>query len=202
MKITIRPAEEADRATIIEASEATWHAHRARQPHAFAENGWDMVMAREHVIAFRDAKGMPVGTSENLFVADADGRIVGFILLSWHLRGDAPDYPKGAVSDLWVDDDWRGKGIAAQLVDFAKKQADAAGWHDLTAQVWEGAPSAGLFEKAGFQPRSTIWRHGPDAPAPPIEMQEAPARDQADNWWKWAVILVILGCSATIILAN
>ena len=86
MQVTIRPALDQDRAAIIAASETTWAEHRARQPYAFAENGWDMLMAREYVIAFRDPQGHTVGESGNLFVADADGRVLGYILLSWHVR--------------------------------------------------------------------------------------------------------------------
>ncbi|WP_224814102.1 GNAT family N-acetyltransferase [Hasllibacter sp. MH4015] len=194
MRITIRPAEEGDRATIIAASQKTWDAHRARQPHAFPENGWEMLMARDHVLAFRDAKGQPVNQSENLFVADAEGQIVGYVLLSWHLRRDAEAYHKGSVNDIWVHEDWRGKGIAMELLETAKAEAEARDWHDLTAQVWDGAPSADLFARAGFTPRSTIWRFGPDRPARPIEPREAAPPHTEDAWWKWVVLAVIVAC--------
>ncbi|MBF9045171.1 GNAT family N-acetyltransferase [Rhodobacterales bacterium HKCCE4037] len=202
MKVTIRQAETADRATIAAASRATWEEHRARQPYSFPENGWDMLLARDHEIAFRDAKGQPVAVSENLYVAEAGTQIVGFILLSWHLRADAPPYHKGAVSDIWVHEDWRGKGIAKELVATAKELADAEDWDELTAQVWEGAPSARLFEEAGFQRRSTIWRYGPDRPARPLEpASETPDRG-TDSWWRWAVLAVILACFAVIMISQ
>ncbi len=200
MKATIRPAVEADRATILEASEATWEEHRQRQPDAFAENGWEMLVARGHIVAFIDKKGQRVAASENLFVADADGQVVGFILLSWHLRADAGAYHKGSINDIWVHPDWRGKGIAREMVDFAKERAEARGWDDLTAQVWHGAPSSGLFAEAGFAPWSTIWRYGPDQPARLLKARAKGTTPQEDSWWKWAVLATIIACFITIMM--
>ncbi|MEJ6392203.1 GNAT family N-acetyltransferase [Gymnodinialimonas sp. 2305UL16-5] len=200
MQVTIRPALDQDRAAIIAASEATWAEHRARQPHAFAENGWDVFLAREHVIAFRDPKGRPVEESGNLFVADGGGHVLGYILLSWHLRADASDYPDGTIIDIWVDPDWRGKGVGAALVDFAKARADEADWDNLTATVWQGAPSKKLFAEAGFTAQSTTYRHGPDRSARPVETQAAEGMSNAR--WKWLILACLAAAFAAIAVSG
>lgn len=191
MQISIRPAVTADRASIEAASRATWDDHRGRQPYAFPENGWDMLLKRDHEFAFWSGTGQPVGESGNLFVADADGVVVGFVLLSWHLRDDAPDAPNGTVIDIWVQSDWRKKGVGRNLVDFAKIMANAADWDNLTAQVWNGAPSVGLFESADFTPHHVTWRYGPGRPAKLIQ-PKAKKPATKDNTWKWPVVVVII----------
>lgn len=202
MKVTIRPAVTEDRATIEAASRATWDAHRARQPHAFAENGWDFGMARPHEIAFRGPNAEPLGESGNLFVADANGTVVGFILLSWHLRADVEDRPDGTIYDIWVHPDWRHKGVGQNLVNFAKEMAAEADWDNLTADVWTGAPSSTLFEAAGFAQEKITWRFGPDRPARPRVHREKAKATTGDQWWKWAVLAVVIGCFLAILMAQ
>lgn len=199
MTVTIRPATTADRASIESASRETWKAHRARQPFAFPENGWDMLLKRGHEFAFWSGTGQPIGTSGNLFVADADGQIVGFILLSWHLREDAPDAPNGTIFDIWTHPDWRGKGVGRNLVGFAKNMADEANWDNLTAQVWNGAPSQRLFESAGFTAQHTTWRYGPDRPAQDVKPRSAKPEDAPDKVWKWAVLATIVAVLVLIV---
>lgn len=198
MKISIRPAVTADRPTIEAASRATWDDHQSRQPNGFPANGWDMLLRRDHEFAYRSGTGQPVGTSGNLFVADADGTVVGFILLSWHLRDDAPDAPNGTVIDIWVHSDWRNKGVGRNLVDFAKDIADRADWGNLRAQVWEGAPSVGLFGAAGFTPRNVTWRYGPDRAAHVIKPRATIAKD-VDAAWKWPCAILVIAVFVVIV---
>lgn len=202
MKVTIRPAVTEDRAGIEAASRATWDAHRQRQPYAFAENGWDYGLARWHEIAFRGPKAEILGESGNLFVADANGQMVGFVLLSWHLRADVEDMPDGSILDIWVHPDWRQKGVGQNLVTFAKDLAHEADWDNLTADVWHGAPSAGMFEAAGFAPQNTTWRFGPDRPARPRTRPQAADATSGDRWWKWAVLAIILASFVTIMMSQ
>lgn len=198
MKLSIRPAVTADRAVIEAASRATWDEHRARQPHAFPENGWDMLLKRDHENAFWSGKGMPIRESGNLFVADAEGVVVGFILLSWHLRDDAPNAANGTVVDIWVHPDWRKKGVGQNLVSLAKEMADHADWDNLTAQVWTGAPSEGLFEAAEFTPQHVRWRYGPDRQAAPIKPR-ATKEKSGDATWKWPVAIVVIALLIVIV---
>ncbi|WP_341862349.1 GNAT family N-acetyltransferase [Gymnodinialimonas sp. 57CJ19] len=197
MKVSIRPAVTADRHEIAAASRDTWEEHRTRQPYAFPENGWEMLLKRDHAHAFLSGEGYPIGESGNLFVAEADGVIVGYVLLSWHLRDDAPDAHNGSIVDIWVDPKWRKKGVGHNLVSFAKEMAETANWDNLYAQVWAGAPSSDLFETAGFAPAHVTWRYGPDRPAALIEPR-AKKNNLADAAWKWAVAIVLIGLFITI----
>lgn len=192
MKVTIRPAITADRATIEAASRETWEAHRARQPEAFPTNGWDMTLKRDHEFAFWSGTGQPVGESGNLFVAESEDQVVGFVLLSWHLRDDAPDAPNGTLIDIWTHPDWRAKGVGSNLVNFAKDMSDQADWDNLTAQAWQGAPSERLFEAAGFTPQLVRWRYGPDRPARDMVARSSKPKTRDDPFWKWAVLGTIL----------
>ncbi len=199
MKVTIRPATTEDRPTIEAASRQTWDEHRDRQPYAFAENGWDYGLKRAHEMAFRDPKAMPVGESGNLYVADAGGQVVGFVLLSWHARPDVSEGSDGSIFDIWVHPDWRGKGVGRNLVDIAREVSEQKDWDSLTADVWTGAPSAELFEIAGFTPMQVRWRIGPDRAARPIEPREKPTRNEGDSWWKWAVLIVLMGLLVAVV---
>jgi GNAT superfamily N-acetyltransferase len=199
MKVSIRPAKTADRVTIESASRETWAAHHARQPYAFPANGWDMTLKRDHEFAFWSGKGQPIGESGNLFVAESGAEIVGFVLLSWHLRIDAPDAPNGTIIDIWTHPDWRSKGVAGNLVSLAKDMADEADWDNLKAQVWDGAPSQQLFEAAGFAPQHVTWRYGPDRAAQPMKPRSAKPRVKEDRLWKWAVLGTILVVVALIL---
>lgn len=157
-----------------------------------------MLLKRDHEFAFWSGEGKPIGESGNLFVAEAGAEVVGFILLSWHLRDDAPNAPDGTVIDIWVHPDWRNKGVGQNLVDFAKEMADRADWDNLTAQVWEGAPSTNLFQTAGFTPQHVTWRYGPDRPAALIKPRK-PKDKTSDALWKWPVLIVIITLIAIIV---
>lgn len=188
----------ADRPTIEAASRATWDEHRVRQPYAFPENGWDMLLRRDHEFPFLSGTRQPVDESGNLFVADADGTVAGFILLSWLLCADAPFAPNGTVIDIRTHPDWRNKGVGRNLVDFAKDMADRANWDNLTAQVWDDAASEGLFEAASFTPQNVTWRYRPDRPAQLIKPRVKKA-ENGDGPWKWTAAIVIIALILVIV---
>jgi GNAT superfamily N-acetyltransferase len=75
-----------------------------------------------------------------LFVAEAEGTTIAWA--SVELRGDV-----AWLADLWVEPDWIGQGIGAQLFRSAAEHARAAG--ALTLE-WEAEPNAlGFYEKMG-----------------------------------------------------
>jgi GNAT superfamily N-acetyltransferase len=51
-----------------------------------------------------------------LFVAEADGEIVGVLAASWQHAVHVPGR-YGVVQDLWVRDDWRSKAIGRELIE-------------------------------------------------------------------------------------
>ncbi|HEY5052937.1 MAG TPA: GNAT family N-acetyltransferase [Solirubrobacterales bacterium] len=51
----------------------------------------------------------------SLLVADAGGEIVGVLVASWQRAMHVPG-PYALIQDLWVDRDWRGRAIGADLI--------------------------------------------------------------------------------------
>ncbi|HEX4668916.1 MAG TPA: GNAT family N-acetyltransferase [Solirubrobacterales bacterium] len=51
-----------------------------------------------------------------LLVAEADGEIVGVLSASWQRALHVPGR-YATIQDLWVDDEWRSRGVGAGLVD-------------------------------------------------------------------------------------
>ncbi len=74
------------------------------------------------------------------FVAEADGRIVGWCSL----------YPKDStwwLEDLWVEPAWIGQGVGARLFRHAAAYAHSRGGRRLE---WEAEPNAvGFYERMG-----------------------------------------------------
>jgi ribosomal protein S18 acetylase RimI-like enzyme len=83
-------------------------------------------------------------------IARAGGRIVGYAKLgpTWvdvAVPGDLQ------LSQLYVADDWHGKGIAQALMDWALAMARADGATALLLTVWEHNPRAQRFyQRNGF----------------------------------------------------
>lgn len=97
----------------------------------------------------------------------AGGRILGNVW--WH---PVPKVPRpggqphwGYVTNVYVEEDQRGRGLGQRLLDAALRAARAEGLTHLV--VWPAAPSAGLYRRAGF-----------DSPA---ELLELPLPRSADG---------------------
>jgi GNAT superfamily N-acetyltransferase len=83
-------------------------------------------------------------------IARADGRIVGFAKLgpAW-LEMAAPGELQ--LSQLYVAEDWHGKGIAQGLMEWTVETARCAGATALLLTVWEHNPRAiRFYERHGF----------------------------------------------------
>jgi len=81
--------------------------------------------------------------SQRKFIADVDGRIVGFV------RAVCDDQSNGYISMLAVAERYRHRGIGRELV--RQLIGDAAG---ITWVLRAGRDSAGFWRKAGFKPSS------------------------------------------------
>ena len=58
--------------------------------------------------------------------AEADGEIVGVLTASWQRAIHVPGV-YATVQDLWVDEDWRSRGVGAELVEAIASQARTRG---------------------------------------------------------------------------
>jgi GNAT superfamily N-acetyltransferase len=62
----------------------------------------------------------------SVLLAEADGEIVGVLTASWQRAIHVPGV-YGTVQDLWVDEDWRSRGVGAELVEAIASQARTRG---------------------------------------------------------------------------
>lgn len=62
----------------------------------------------------------------SVLIAEADDRIVGVLTASWQRAIHVPGV-YATVQDLWVDEDWRSRGVGAELVEAIASQARARG---------------------------------------------------------------------------
>jgi GNAT superfamily N-acetyltransferase len=90
----------------------------------------------------------------SIFVADLDGRVVGFVtLLSRCSSGelDDGDIEFALVSDIVVRQECRGSGAGRMLLECAEKQAreDGARWLRVSVLA-RNKPGRQLYERAGF----------------------------------------------------
>jgi GNAT superfamily N-acetyltransferase len=100
---TIRPAGAADAAAVAAAVEALLVELGGRRP-----------PRAELEAEIRAVLGDPgIGA---LLVAEADGRIVGVLSVSWQRALHVPGR-YATIQDLWVDPEWRSRRVGAALVD-------------------------------------------------------------------------------------
>lgn len=93
-----------------------------------------------------------------LFLAKADGRIVGSLTLAFYR---IPTGLKAWIEDVVVDDEARGRGVGAALNEAALSEANKRGAKDvsLTSRPTKEAANR-LYQRLGFEPRQTnIYRY-------------------------------------------
>ncbi|MDH3452884.1 MAG: GNAT family N-acetyltransferase [Gammaproteobacteria bacterium] len=98
-----------------------------------------------------------------IFVAELDGRVVGYIGVLTHVpqdHTDEIDYVYAQVTDLVVLEQFRSQGIGTALLAQAKKHARDAGVHWLRINVLAGNPAAAaLYRRCGFRDREIVLEH-------------------------------------------
>ncbi len=97
-------------------------------------------------------------SKRSAFVAEAGGYALGFA--EYALR----DYANGCDSQpvpflegVWVDDEYRGKGVAKALIEFLITRAERAGFKEFGSDVELSNYSSQLMhEKLGFEQREKV----------------------------------------------
>jgi GNAT superfamily N-acetyltransferase len=62
----------------------------------------------------------------SVLIAEADGEVVGVLSASWQRAIHVPGV-YATIQDLWVDEDWRSRGVGAELVEAIASQARGRG---------------------------------------------------------------------------
>ena len=98
-----------------------------------------------------------------LFVAELDGRVVGYIGVLTHVpqeHSDEIDYVFAQVTDIAVLEQFRSRGIGARLLEQAKRHAREAGVRWLRINVLAANPAAAaLYRRCGFRDREIVLEH-------------------------------------------
>ncbi len=88
-------------------------------------------------------------------VADADGLVVGQVGV------DVAPYGVAYIG-MYVDVDWRRRGVGTMLVEAAVSAARDAGCHKVGLQVWPHNQAArALYRKLGFEDEGVLRGHYP-----------------------------------------
>jgi GNAT superfamily N-acetyltransferase len=92
----------------------------------------------------------------SVLIAEADGRIVGLLSASWQRAIHVPGI-YATIQDLWVDEDWRSRGVGAELVEAIASQARARGVGRLEVGLPREtfaaiASTESFYRRNGFEP--------------------------------------------------
>lgn len=92
----------------------------------------------------------------SVLIAEADGRIVGVLSASWQRAIHVPGV-YATIQDLWVDEDWRSRGVGAELVEAIASQARARGVDRLEVGLPREtfaaiASTESFYRRNGFEP--------------------------------------------------
>ncbi|WP_077622527.1 GNAT family N-acetyltransferase [Sediminibacillus massiliensis] len=79
-------------------------------------------------------------------------------LMGWILIGGSKDQFSnrtiGFIYELFVLDEYRGKGISKQLINTAVEQLKQEGYSEIRLSVFEGNKAIKLYENLGFETRT------------------------------------------------
>ncbi len=102
----------------------------------------------------KDGKG-------KIFVAEEEGVVVGYVCTTMNEIDDEPGFiakQSGHISDVAVLKEFRGKGIASQLMMTAEEYAKERGCMYTSLVVATGNSAINLYRKLGYETKSEIMR--------------------------------------------
>lgn len=87
-----------------------------------------------------------------VFVAEADGRLVGYLAAGYTTRAYRTQNPIGELENMFVAAEFRGRGVGTQLVAAFLEWARAAGVaHVRVGAFAQNHPAIGFYHRQGFQ---------------------------------------------------
>ena len=99
------------------------------------------------------------GKRHPMFVAELDGKVVGWITLT-EFRSGREGFRFTSEVSYYVDSSVQGKGVGSMLMERAIEAAREIGYRNLVAVIFDSnAASQSLAKKFGFE----RWGHIPDA---------------------------------------
>jgi ribosomal protein S18 acetylase RimI-like enzyme len=146
MNITIRRATPEDAEDIA----AIWDVVCAERVYTAVNRPFSPDMEREYIASLSDREGV--------FVAEAEGRMIGFETLDqWVKYTDSFDHV--GVIGTFVLPDWRREGIGRRLADHTLQFARTHGYEKIVIYV-RGANAKGqsFYRSLGFAPKGVLER--------------------------------------------
>ncbi|GGA90010.1 GNAT family N-acetyltransferase [Ornithinibacillus halotolerans] len=86
-------------------------------------------------------------------IATENGKLMGWILLGGS-KDHFLDKQVGFIYELFVLEDYRGKGIAKQLIKTGIEQLKEDGYSEVRLTVFDGNPAIHIYESLGFKNRT------------------------------------------------
>ena len=147
--MTVRRAVGRDAPALAALNRVVHDMHLARRPDYFKPTRADDVTAW-----FRERLDEPTTAA---WIAEADGRPVGYVLTFFHERGENP-FHRGRrwceIDQIAVDPEWRRRGIGRALMAAALAEADTRGLGYVELFSWAFNTEAhAMFRGVGFEPR-------------------------------------------------
>ena len=93
--------------------------------------------------------------NKNIVVCERDSVICGYAVLNHIIRPETPfmfvrDYLY--IDEFGVDEAYRRRGVATEMIDFIKAYAKAQGFHRIELNMWEfNRDALAFYETVGFQ---------------------------------------------------
>jgi RimJ/RimL family protein N-acetyltransferase len=137
----IRAATAADAAAIADVHVKTW---QAAYEHVFGAERLASVTAERRLPMWRDILG---GTQQTVFVAEEEGRVVGFCGVGACRDADA----EGELYAIYIGPEAWGSGAGAELMRAGVEELRGRGYRDAILWVLEDNPRARRFyEREGW----------------------------------------------------
>lgn len=146
--ITIRPGRTGDgRAIAAILLKSGWFPH-------FTDDSANADTAR--IEALLDSAYSGSGC-RSVWIAETGGKVVGYLTVQWLPYLFLPA-PEGYVSELFVDEVWRGRGIGKRLIETAEREARERGCSRLMLCNGRNRDSykRGFYQQLGWQERESV----------------------------------------------
>lgn len=120
--------------------------HRAAHPELFKDGGDGF--RREFL------RSVLTGKNANLFIAENEGTIIGFVYVFVRETLALPVFVQrrfGSIDNLFVQENWRGRGVARSLLQEVERWLKNQGISDVELNVYEFNQQAiALYDRLGF----------------------------------------------------
>lgn len=145
--IVVRYAKREELEAVNKIREQVNELHVNGRPDIFREDGWQFIEPFLYKRFDEENSGV--------IVAAIGEKIAGFAVVQSIVKSESP-FNKALkylhIEELGVDENYRHKGIATAIINFAKEEAKEKGFNRLVLDMWEFNEGAlAFYENVGFK---------------------------------------------------